>query len=60
MKRVSLVFHVDDFLLAGTHQIIKAVLTELSRDLELKRSEVTNALLGTNPGKTEGGVQLRS
>ena len=40
-KRVSLVFHVDDLLLPGTHQIIKEVLTELSRDLELKSSEVT-------------------
>ena len=40
-KRVSLVFHVDDLLLAGTHQIIKEILTELSRDLELKSSEVT-------------------
>ena len=40
-KRVSLVFHVDDLLLAGTHQIIKEVLAELSRDVELKSSEVT-------------------
>ena len=55
-KRVSLVFHVDD-LLAGTHQIIKEILTELSRDLELKSSEgdyKTNALPGTNPGKNDG------
>ena len=40
-KRVSRVFHVDDLLLTGTHQIITEVLTELSRDLELKSSEVT-------------------
>ena len=40
-KRVSLVFHVDDLLLAGTHQIISEVLAELRRDLELKSSEVT-------------------
>ena len=32
---------MDDFLLAGTHQIFIVVLTELSRDLELKSSEVT-------------------
>ena len=36
-KRMSLVLHVDDLLLAGTHQIIKEIITELSRDLELKR-----------------------
>ena len=41
MKRVSLVFHVDDLLLAGTHQIITEVLAELSRDLELKSKQVT-------------------
>ena len=40
-KRVSLVFHLDDLLLAGTHQIIHEILCALSRDLELKRSEVT-------------------
>ena len=40
-KRVSLAFHVDDLLLAGTHQIISEVLAELRRDLELKSSEVT-------------------
>ena len=32
---------MDDLLLAGTHQIIKEVLAELSRDVELKSSEVT-------------------
>ena len=40
-KRVSLIFHVDDLLLAGTHQIIKEIVTEVSRDLDLKSSEVT-------------------
>ena len=40
-KRVPLVVHVDDLLLAGTHQVIKKIFTELSRDLELKTSEVT-------------------
>ena len=40
-KRVSLVFHVDDLLLAGTHQINAKILDQLSRDLELKSSEVT-------------------
>ena len=40
-SRSSLVFHVDDLLLAGTHQIISEVLAELSRDLEPKSSEVT-------------------
>ena len=34
-KRVSLVFHGDELLLAGTHQIVTEVLAELSRDLEL-------------------------
>ena len=59
-KRVSLVFHVDDFLLAATHQIIKEILTELSRDLEERGDDKTNALLGTNPGKNEGEAQLWS
>ena len=40
-KRVSLAIHVGGLLLAGTHQIIKDILTKLSRDLELKSSEVT-------------------
>ena len=40
-KRVSLVFHVDDLLLAGTHQITNEVLAELSRDLELQSGGVT-------------------
>ena len=31
--RVSPVFHLDDLLLAGAHQIITKVLTEFSRDL---------------------------
>ena len=34
-------FHVDELLLAGTHQIISEVLAELRIDLELKSSEVT-------------------
>ena len=62
-KRVSLVFHVDGLLLAGTHQIISEVLAELSRDLELTSSEgddKTNALPGTNPGEDSRGVQLWS
>ena len=55
-KRVSLVFHVDDFLLAGTHQIITEIFTELSRYLELKSSEVTKPTryLGTPFGKKAG------
>ena len=55
-KRVSLVFHVDDLLLAGMHQIIKEILTELIRDLELKSSEVTTKqtrYLGRTLVKTE-------
>ena len=58
-KQVSLVFHVDDLLSAGTHQIIKGSLTELSRDLELKSSEVT-----TKPtrylGRTQSSTRPRS
>ena len=44
-------------LLAGTHQIIKEILTELSRDLELKSSEVTTKpmrYLGRTLVKTKG------
>ena len=51
-------FLVDDLLLAGTHQIISEVLAELSRDLELKSSEVTTKLtryLGRTLVKTEEG-----
>ena len=61
-KRVSLVFQVDDLLLAGTHQIVTEILTELSRDLELQSrgDDKTDALLVASPGKNEGGVQLRS
>ena len=40
-KRVSLVFHVDDLLLARTRQIVTEILPELRGDLELKCSEVT-------------------
>ena len=45
-----------DLLLAGTHQIIKEVLTELGRDLELKSSEVTTK--PTRPGKNERKYNL--
>ena len=38
-KRVSLVFHVDDLLLARTRQIVTEILSELRRDVELKSSE---------------------
>ena len=58
-KRVSLVFHVDDLLLAGTHEIIKEVLAELSRDVELKSSEVTTKptrYLGRTLVKTKEGT----
>ena len=37
-KRVSLVFHVDDLLLAGTHQMIKEI---HAAEPELKSNEVT-------------------
>ena len=60
-KRVSLEFHVDDLLLAGTHQIIKEILTGLSRDLKAqdqRGDDKTNALLGTNPGKNRGGYNF--
>ena len=53
-KRVSLVFHVDDLLLDGTHQIIGEVLAELSRNMELKSSEVT-----TKPTRYLGGTLVR-
>ena len=62
-RRVSFVFHVDDLLLAGTHQIIQEVLAELSRDLELKSSEVTmkpTRYLGRTLVKTKKVVQHRS
>ena len=58
-KRVSLVFHVDNLLLAGTHQIISEVLAELRRDLELKSSEVTTKparYLGRTLGEDSGGT----
>ena len=54
-KRVSLVFHVDDLLLAGTHQIISDVLAELRRDLELKSSEVT-----TKPTRYLGRILVKT
>ena len=59
-KRVSLVFHVDDLLLATTRQTVTEILSELRRDLELKSSDVTTkpTLLGTDSSKNKGGVQL--
>ena len=42
-------------LLAGTHQIIKEVLSELSRDLELKSSEVT-----TKPMRCLGRILVKT
>ena len=55
-KLVSLVFHVDDLLLARTRQIVTEIHSELRRDLELNSSEVTTkpTLPGTNPGKNKG------
>ena len=57
-KRVSLVFHVDDLLLARTRQMVTEILSELRGDLELKSSEVTTkpTLPGTNPCKNKGRV----
>ena len=42
---------MDDLLLAGTHQIIKVIVTELSGDeaQEQRRDDKTNALPRTNP-----------
>ena len=54
-KRVSLVFLVDDLLLAGTHQIVTEILSELKRDLELKSSEVT-----TKPMRYLGRTLVRT
>ena len=54
-KRVSLVFHVDDLLLARTHQIVSEVLAELRRDLELKSSEVT-----TKPTRYLGRAMVKT
>ena len=54
-KRVSLVFHVDDLLLAETHQIITETLTELSRDLELRSSKVT-----TKPTRYLGATLVKT
>ena len=61
-KRVSLVFHVDHLLFAGTRQTVTEIVSELERDLEPKSSEgddETNALPVTNLGKN-GGVELWS
>ena len=62
-KRVSLVFYVDDLLLAAPHQVITEVVTVLSRDLELKSSEVATKqtrYLGRTLVKKERGVQFRN
>ena len=62
-KRVSLVFHVDDSLFAGTCHTVTEILSELKRrrgTQEQRSDDETNALPGTNPGKNEGGVQHRS
>ena len=53
-KLVSLAFHVDDWLLAGTHQTITEVLIELSRDLE-QSNEVT-----TKPRRHLGRTLVRT
>ena len=55
-KRVSLVYHVDDLMLAGTQKNISEVLAELRRDLEIKSNEVTakpSRYLGRTLVKTE-------
>ena len=54
-KRVSLVFHLDDLLLARTHQIVSEVLVELRRDLELKSSEET-----TKPTRYLGRAMVKT
>ena len=46
---------MDDLLFAGTHQIITEILTELSRDLVLKSSEVT-----TKPTRYLGRTQVNT
>ena len=56
-KRVPLVFHVDDSLLAGTHQIIhrNPHWIEPRPGAQKQRGDgKTDALLGTNLGKDEG------
>ena len=60
-KRVSLVLIVENLLLAGKHQIIKEILTELSRDLEVKSSEVPTKpkrYLGRTLVKTKEGYNF--
>ena len=54
-KRVTLAFHVDDLLLAGTRQAITEVIAELSRDLEMKSNEVT-----TKPTRYLGRTLVRT
>ena len=51
----SLVFDVDDLLLAGTRQTVTEILSELKRDLELKSSEVT-----TKPTRYLGRTLVRT
>ena len=55
-KRASLVFHVDDLMLAGMLKNISEVLVELRGDLEIKSNEVTikpTRYLGRTLVKTE-------
>ena len=53
--RESLVFHLDDLLLAGTHQIIHRSWIEPRPGAQKQRVDgKTDALLGTNLGKDEG------
>ena len=62
-KRVPLVLHDDDLLLAGRRQSVTEILSELKRDLELQRSEVmtkTTQYLGRTLVRTKRRVQHRS
>ena len=59
-KRVSLVFHANDLLLAGTHQISKEIIIESSRDLGrtlVKTKEVQLLSRCFVCGEHAGGVQ---
>ena len=55
-KRVALAIHVDDLLLAETRQTVTEILTEPSRDLEIKSSEVAT-LPGTNKESTDSSLE---
>ena len=60
-KRVSLVLHVDDLLLDGTHKNINEVFAEVRHDLEIKSTEVTTKptrYLGRTLVKTEDGYNF--